>query len=292
MDTISHNFLEMKSYKIAILLATYNSAEFVREQLDSLFSQTNQEWVLYVRDDCSTDETISIIHDYQKKYEGRVVIVDNKGKSLRAYLNFVELLKAVEADYYFFCDHDDVWLPEKIQLSMDRMLELEHNNYDRPIVVHTDMKVVDQDLNIICDSFWEYSRLLPEKTSFLEMVLCNSANGCAMLFNKKAKEVALPNVANATMHDMLVNQSVSAENGIISPIYQPAVLYRQHVDNVIGAQKRNLFFQLKRFFNLKYLFKANVDNWKKTRNIKDYSLAEYIWVKFKIMIYKVQKYYK
>ena len=167
---------------------------------------------LLIRDDCSTDNTIEIVLRYQEIYPARIKILANEGVSLGAYLNFVELLTYACSDYYMFCDHDDIWLPNKVQISYERMKQLEVDNPDKAIIVHTDMKVVDHNLNIIFDSFWEYSNLLPNHTKFEEIVLCNSANGCTMLFNNHAREVALKNIDNATMHDILLNQSV-AGNG-------------------------------------------------------------------------------
>lgn len=274
----------MKS--ISVLLATYNSSLYLRAQLDSLFSQTNQDFKLFVRDDNSTDCTLEILKEYQKRYLGRVYIIDNQGRSLRAYNNFVELLSKVNSDYYMFCDHDDIWLPNKIQISLNRMLELESKNPNTPIVVHTDMKVVDQNLNVICDSFWKYSNLLPDHTKFEEMVLCNSANGCAMMFNDKAKTVALPNVSFATMHDMLVNQSVAASNGIISAIKIPAVLYRQHIDNVVGAKKRDLKYYIHKLKNIRILFKDNVLCYKNANRIRPISIMSFLFTKLKIFIFK------
>lgn len=273
---------------VSILLATYNSEKYIRAQIDSLINQTYTDWSLVIRDDLSSDGTISILQEYVRQYPDRISFLDNHGESKRAYLNFVELMRNVESDYYMFCDHDDVWLPNKIEISMRRMKEVEKP--DVPVIVHTDMKVVDQDLNVINDSFWAYSRLLPEHTSFEEMVLCNSANGCAMMFNHKAKEVSLPNVEYATMHDMLLNQSVAANGGVISAIYKPTVLYRQHFDNVVGASERNFSFQIKRLINIPYLINSNIDNWKRSKHIKSYSFVQYLWVKLKIMIYKIKEY--
>lgn len=273
---------------ISILLATYNSEPYIREQMDSIIRQTYKDWIIVVRDDLSTDKTVEIVKDYISRFPDKITFLENHGESKRAYLNFVELLKNVESEYYMFCDHDDVWLPYKIEVSMQRMKEIEHP--DVPVIVHTDMKVVDQDLNIIHDSFWAYSRLLPERTSFKEMVLCNSANGCTMLFNHKAKEVAIPNIAYATMHDMLVNQSVAANGGIISAIYEPTVLYRQHIDNVVGASKRDLKYQLKKLKSIGKVIKENYDDWKRSSNIKYYSFSSYMWTKIKVMWWKVQKY--
>lgn len=272
---------------INILLATYNSERFICEQVDSILSQTYKDWKLVVRDDLSTDNTVAIIKEYINAYPDKIFILDNHGESKRAYLNFIELLKNVDSDYYMFCDHDDVWLPNKIELSMQRMKEVEKPG--QPVIVHTDMKVVDGNLKVIHESFWKYSNLLPERTSFVEIVLCNSANGCAMLFNHKAKEVALQNVQYAKMHDILLNQSVSANGGIISPIYEATVLYRQHGDNVVGAQKRTITFYLKKLRNLTALISDNWQTWRNASHIKYIPFYMYVWTKIKIMYLKNNK---
>lgn len=275
---------------ITILLATYNSEKYIEAQIDSLLNQTYCDWHLIIRDDLSSDNTPAILQKYVKQYPEKISILENQGVSKRAYLNFVELMKNVDSDYYMFCDHDDVWLSEKIQLSYERMMSLELDNPEKPIVVHTDMKVVDQNLNIIHESFWVYSRLLPQKSSFLDMVLCNSANGCTMLFNHKAKEVSMPNVPYATMHDMLVNQSVAANGGIISAINKPTVLYRQHSDNVVGASNRGPKYQLKKLKNIGKIIKQNYRDWNRSRHIKQYSILTYLCVKIKVMWWKIKLY--
>lgn len=272
---------------ISILLATYNSEQFINEQIDSLLKQTYTDWNLFIRDDLSVDKTPQIIKSYSEQYPKKIHIISNNRESKKAYLNFIELLKSVDSDYYMFCDHDDIWLPNKIELSMNRMKEVEKPN--TPVIVHTDMKVVDEQLNLIHPSFWKYSNLQPERTSFVEMVLCNSANGCTMLFNQKAKELALPNVAFATMHDILLNQSVAAKGGIISPIYEPTVLYRQHIDNVVGAHKRDTCFYLRKLMHAKKLIMNNIYTWQMASKIKPIPLWLYVWTKFGIFYFKVVK---
>ena len=267
-------------------MATYNSSEYIRPQLDSLFSQTNQDWLLYVRDDCSTDNTISIIMEYQNKYPNRIVIINNKKESLRAYMNFIDLLKKVECKYYMFCDHDDVWLPNKVEISINRIIELERQYTSKPIIVHTDMKVVDQNLNVICNSFWKFSNLLPDNSTFEEMVLCNSANGCAMAFNNLAKKVSLPNVEYATMHDMLLNQSVSAQDGIILAIHTPTVLYRQHANNVVGACRRNFWFYVKKMMSPLQILQDNLKCWRLANGIKNISIFSFCLTKIKVQYLK------
>ena len=269
---------------IAILLATFNSERFLREQLDSISSQTYTEWKLFIRDDGSNDKTLDIINSYQREFPEKITLLYDKKKSLKAYGNFVELMNRVDSDYYMFCDHDDVWLPHKIKICYDRMKKIEGANLNTPIVVHSDMKVVNQDLEVISDSFWKYSRLLPEHVSFWELVCCNAVNGCTMLFNKQAKMVCLGNEPYCLMHDTLVSQSVAAVGGIISAISEPTVLYRQHIDNVIGASYTKKSYFANRIKNLFSTLKSNFDVWKRASHIKKISFITFLLLKTKISI--------
>lgn len=274
---------------IAILLATYNSERYLRAQIDSILSQTYNDWKLFIRDDGSTDKTLDIIEDYIDKYPGKIVLIMDKKGSMRAYRNFVELLQTVDSDYYMFCDHDDVWLPNKVETSFNMIKSVEISNPNTPAVIHTDMKVVDQDLKVLSESFWKYSRLLPDYCSFIDLVCCNCVNGCTMLFNKKAKEVALPNVSYCLMHDVLVAQSVAANNGVICAIKHPMVLYRQHVDNVIGAADVKKTFFSQRALHFVSTIYDNISVWKRVRNIKKISLLRFLIHKTKISKLRYQE---
>lgn len=274
---------------IAILLATYNSERYLSEQIESIMKQSYQDWTLFFRDDGSTDKTIDIIKKYQANNPDKVkLLVDNKG-GLKSYGNFVEMLKSVNAEYYLFSDHDDVWLPNKIEISMQRMKEIENGHPNTPVVVHTDMKVVDQDLNVISESFWDFSRFLPERSRFWELVSCNCVNGCTMLFNDKAKATSLGHEPYCLMHDTLVSQSVAAAGGVISAIKQPTVLYRQHFDNVIGAADAKRSYFVHRMESGVGAFKDNYEVWKRARHIKDDSFILFLLVKMKITILRFLK---
>lgn len=274
---------------IAILLATYNSELFIREQIDSIINQTYRDWVLYVRDDCSTDSTPDILKEYEEKYPDKIVILDNSGKSLKAYLNFVDLMKNVDSQYYMFCDHDDIWVDKKIDYSIEKMKELEGLHPDKPIVVHTDMYVVDNDMNVMADSFWKYSKFMPDHVSFAELVLCNSVNGCTMLFNDLAKQVSMNNIQNARMHDMLVAQSVAANGGVIVGIPQKTVYYRQHSCNVVGAKEVGVSTYLNKFKTIKNVYQDNVKTYKMANGIAHLSLYYYVFTKIKVILLKLSR---
>ena len=102
--------------KLAILLATYNGERYLQEQIDSLYRQTYKDWVLYIHDDGSTDGTCGIISKNAAEH-GNIVVMEHQGGH-GAKDNFFGMLERVDADYYMFCDQDDVWLEDKVEKSL------------------------------------------------------------------------------------------------------------------------------------------------------------------------------
>ena len=133
---------------IAILMATYNGEKYLREQIDSLLNQTCQDWHLYVHDDGSKDGTVNIVKSYAERYPDKVTLLDYPPQG-GACRNFLSLLEKAEARYYMFCDQDDVWLPEKIALSLEEMKRQEALHLQKPVVIHTDLHIVDDKLTVI-----------------------------------------------------------------------------------------------------------------------------------------------
>lgn len=106
--------------RVAILLATYNGERFLAAQLESLVHQTHQNWFLIASDDGSSDGTIKILKHYQERWpQGKLII--RRGPQGGYCKNFLTLAcdKSVLADFYAFCDQDDVWLPEKLTVAID-----------------------------------------------------------------------------------------------------------------------------------------------------------------------------
>lgn len=239
---------------IAILMATYNGKRFVAEQIDSLLAQTFQDWHLYVHDDGSQDDTVAIIRRYASTHPGKITVFDYPPQG-GACKNFLSMLERVNADYYMFCDQDDVWLPEKIEKSYQLMCEAECSHASGiPVLVYTDLTVVDENKNAISPSFWRYSRIYPRWFKhYYDYAALNPVTGCTMLFNAKAKETVCRPYDAATMHDSWVTFSVAAANGIIDFLDTPTILYRQHRHNTLGAKDAStlkLTYKIRNFFSI------------------------------------------
>ncbi len=222
--------------KIDILLATYNGSNYLEELLASLVTQTWGNWNLLVRDDCSTDDTVAIINRFRSQYPHKVRLVDDGKGNLGPAKNFLELLKHSEARYIMFCDQDDIWLPQKIERTLQKIGEME-NQYgsDVPLMVYTDMKVVDSSTQILASSFWRDQTLHPEIGKSLNRLLLNNVViGCTMMFNKALRDISRQPPGQLLMHDWWL-ALVAVAAGRTDYLREPSVLYRQHRQNVVGA---------------------------------------------------------
>ena len=191
---------------------------------------------LLVRDDGSTDATRSILADYAARQPQAVTVVDLQGPRLGPCGSFARLLEQSSAPYVMLCDQDDVWLPEKTAAMLGRMKELEGQlGGQTPLLVHSDLVVVDDALKTLHRSFWAYQRLDPVRGSALNRLLVeNVVAGCGAMLNRALVLECLPIPTTAVMHDWWI-ALVTASRGRLEYIPQATVLYRQHAANRIGT---------------------------------------------------------
>ena len=193
---------------IAILMSTYNGERYLREQIDSLLNQTYKDWKLYIRDDGSTDGTISIIESYMNDYPDLIILLKDDLGNLGSGRSFMRILSVVDADYYMFCDQDDVWLPNKVidTINVMRPLDVEYENL--PICVFTDLSMCDNKLNIIQDYLVRYLGREPDRINrnsfYRTFVFHSPVFGCTMMINQIAKTLSLP--FDFVWHDTYVKE--------------------------------------------------------------------------------------
>ena len=271
--------------KIVVLLSTYNGEKYLEELLDSLASQNGVVIELLVRDDGSTDGTAAILDRWQD--EGRLSWYTSA--NLGPGKSFMHLLQtAGGGGYYAFCDQDDVWLPDKLQLTMEKMREVEFANPGKPVIVHTDMRVVDEKLALIHDSFWRSSGLRPDiLRTFPFLSVCNCVNGCTILMNSAARELILEKYVehDVMIHDVISALTVACYGGVIDYVDAPTVLYRQHASNVVGAMEyskgRALVEHLLDFGNV---FSKNIRFFKDVNRIGKINVFSYLYHKIKYIL--------
>jgi glycosyltransferase involved in cell wall biosynthesis len=225
---------------IDILLATYNGEKYLAEQIDSILLQTCKDWKLIIRDDGSGDNTVGIINDYLSRCPERIELIKDDLGNIGPAQNFSRLLENSKSEYIMFCDQDDVWLPEKIELTLNKMKEAENLCHDTPLLIHTDLTIVDADLMEIADSLWAYCKINPDTGRDLSKIIYrNIATGCTIMMNRHAKRLISPIPEYAGLHDWWAAMNVS-KYGKIFNIPRATVLYRQHSQQVIGAKKESM----------------------------------------------------
>ena len=263
---------------VAILMCSYNGEEYIDEQISSIRTQSNENWTLYIHDDGSNDKTLEIINKYQRIDE-RVVFVDDQIKHLGAGKGFMHLLETIDSELYMFCDQDDVWKREKIDVSLKAYYSIP-NSANIPVVVHSDVSVVDQDLNILAESYWSDINLNPDKiNSYSYFCVCCYTNGNTMLFNNKAKQLCFPIHGTKIMHDRYVSGHVLKAGGVVKAIHQSLVLYRQHSNNVCGFQVGEKNSIKKRITKINQIYNNNLKKYQILKEDNFGSVFKYIWYK-------------
>ncbi len=223
-------------HRLDILMAVYNSADYIVDQLTSLINQTYPHFRVIIRDDCSSDQSTSLIENFISLYPEKFLLIKGK-RNLGACHNFATLMRYARAPYIMFCDADDVWLPTKIEESLTLMQKNEKIYGDTvPLLVHTDLAVVDKQLQSLNRSFWAFSKIQPCSANFLNRLLAqNVLTGCTLLVNQPLLQLAMPIPKRAIMHDWWIGL-VASVFGRIDFIDKPTILYRQHGKNDVGAK--------------------------------------------------------
>ncbi|HEM3684575.1 TPA: glycosyltransferase family 2 protein [Streptococcus suis] len=232
--------------KVNILMSTYNGQQFLSEQIRSIQEQSYADWTLFIRDDGSSDNTKEILKDFERQ-DSRIHLIDSdKSDNLGVIKSFHKLVNYERADYYFFCDQDDVWLPKKLELSLN-----EAQNYpaDLPLMVYMDLKVVNQDLEIMTESMVK-SQSHHANTELVQELTENTVTGGVAMINHTLAEM-WQETDDILMHDWFLALLASAFGNLVF-IDQPGELYRQHSDNVLGA--RTLSKRLKKWIRPHILF--------------------------------------
>lgn len=213
---------------VAILMCTLNAQPFLEEQLKSIYNQTHQNWHLYISDDGSTDETIAIIERYAKAdLENKITLT--KGPQQGFSCNFLSLTKNenIVADYYAFCDQDDIWYTDKIARAL-KILETYPANTLALYCSRTCLITQDGE-------FLGYSKLFKRPPSFENAVVQNIAAGNTIVFNNATRVMLLKcPCEDIPAHDWWLYIMVTGCDGIVHYDPIPSLDYRQHPNNTLG----------------------------------------------------------
>ena len=222
--------------KIVIMLSTYNGEKYLDEQLNSLYYQNTSDFQMevFTRDDGSKDLTTSIIKKWKKKININII---NDNEKMGPAKSFWKLLnQAPIADYYAFMDQDDIWDKGKIKTAINAMSE-----EDVPTLWFSNCRIIDVEKRILSNGYQTQSPIL----TIPSQLICGSAQGCSMVFNRKAFEILKKNkIEEFPMHD-LITMILILNSGRVIYEPQPYFSYRVHENNAV-AKKGKSFFQKKK----------------------------------------------
>jgi hypothetical protein len=158
-------------------------------------------------------------------------------------------LEHTDASYFMFCDQDDIWHDNKVSLSLEKILQLEDEYTDLPLLVHTDLEVTNGSLERISNSLWKYENINPNKNQLNRLLMHNTITGCTLLCNRALAHKSLPISSDAIMHDWWMGL-VASTFGKIGYVSQSTIKYRQHNNNDTGAKEYNLLNILDKAYKL------------------------------------------
>jgi hypothetical protein len=224
------------SDQVAILLATYNGEKHLDEQMRSLFAQTHRNFLVIARDDLSGDRTPAILARWAEENPERMIIVSDERGNLGSRDNFSLLMERCQSPYFAFCGQDDIWMPQKLDVSIKAIQQMESRLGNAvPILVHSDVTIVDASLQEISQSYFGHKSIDITRDTRLDHLLFNNVVvGCSLMANRVLLELASPIPQDFAFEDWWV-ALVAASCGVIRTIPEPTVLYRQHGNNQVGA---------------------------------------------------------
>lgn len=221
-------------------MAAYNGEKYIEEQIETIINQTYVNWRLLIRDDASTDGTVEIIEKWQKKDTRIQVLKDEKG-NLGLVKNFEELLLNSTADFIMFADHDDIWFPNKVELTIFAM---QKKNQAIPGLVFTNSTVIRENISVKQGNLYRWN-VQPK----LEFFLFSNAGyqGSTSMINQALKNVCLPFPNECPVHDYHIS-FCALLFGEVTYIPQSTMYYRKH-SNSATVLRRGLLIKLKSVFH-------------------------------------------
>jgi len=225
---------------ISVCVATYNGEKHIKEQLESILSQIGKNDEVIISDDGSSDNTINIIKSFS---DVRIKIFINSLQN-GVVGNFNNALLHASGEVIFLSDQDDVWLENKVKLSLEKIL-----NYD---LIVTNCMVTDANLNIVDRSYFD---LVNSGTGFIKNIYKSTYLGCCLVFNRKVLNTILPIPTNLLMyHDWWIGFLADIKYSVYFE-ETPLLLYRRHSDttSTTTVMSKNSFF-IKVYSRLQLLF--------------------------------------
>lgn len=263
-----------------ILMCTYNGQNYLLEQLTSIEKQTFTDWRLVASDDGSSDDTLRILSDFQKKMgKDKVEIFNGPKRGYAKNFHYVCQISIDKGHYFAFCDQDDIWNPNKLEIALEILRKCKNH---KPGLYASTTKLVDE-----WGKYLSSSKIPSKHLSFQNAIIENIAGGNTMVFNKRLASIfcSIPFELALVSHDWALYQIVTSTNGFIHFDRHPSVDYRQHSGNSIGGNQtlKDKIERFKRFFSGSFQFWMN-DNLRYLKEISNYIPEHHL-----LMISELQK---
>jgi len=210
---------------ISVCIPTCNGEKYIREQLVSILVQLSAEDEIIISDDSSTDDTLKIIKSLQ---DSRIKLFENNTFKSPIF-NLENALKHASGDVIFLADQDDIWEPEKVKITLNKL-----KNSD---LVVSDCSLIDASGNLVDPSFYALNKT---KSGYLNNLIKNGFLGCCMAFNSKIKKSVLPFPKKIAMHDIWIGLTASLV-GKVDFIEDKLIRYRRHGNNFSFTSAKSKF---------------------------------------------------
>ena len=211
-----------------VLLATYNGSLYLKEQLLSILAQTYPPHRIIISDDMSSDSTLDIVYSFINSTTKPIYLLPSPGVKLGCCKNFERLLAFSDSNYVMFSDQDDIWDLNKAEKLLNTMIYHESRHESSyPLLVHSDLRLIDSSGGFLQQSFLKYQSLNPAHNQWHQIAMQNIVSGCSCLVNRKCIDLALPFPPSVIMHDWWL-ALVASRMGKVIYLDTPTISYRQH----------------------------------------------------------------
>jgi glycosyltransferase involved in cell wall biosynthesis len=219
--------------EVDIVLPCYNAAAWIDGFIAALPEADDVPWRLVVRDDGSTDNSLILLKNWRDRLGARMVLLDAEMPcNLGLIGNYDAVLAASTAPWVLTADPDDVWLPNRLAVTLSALRAAEQNyGAHTPLAICTDAMVVSETLDVIAPSYWRWSRTRPLVRPCLARSAMDSvALGSTMAVNRALIEKSRPLPAGAAYQDWwMVLVAVAFGRFIALP--EITIKYRRHSSN-------------------------------------------------------------
>jgi glycosyltransferase involved in cell wall biosynthesis len=224
--------------KISVVMTTYNGGKYLEQQIESILAQTLQPAEFIVCDDCSADGTVAILEKYSKLH--RLTYAVNE-KQLGLIDNFRKAVALAASDNYVaLSDQDDEWLPDKLERSAALLQKMDQS---LPCMVHTDLILVDEQGNVLNNSFRNELGQANYQHNLQSLLFGNFVTGCTMMINPELKRFFAEMPGNIRFHDAWIALAAFTF-GETAEVLEPTIRYRKHDNNLsitAGTKPRNRY---------------------------------------------------